>query len=89
MKQGKQGLYLCELPTGNGKTYASAQAMKEYAETIEDNRKIIYITTLNKNLPEEALKAAYNDDILYKQNVLRIRSNFDEVVEKINDIAVS
>lgn len=88
MKQGKQGLYLCELPTGNGKTYASAQAMKEYAETIEDNRKIIYITTLNKNLPEEALKAAYNDDILYKQNVLRIRSNFDEVVEKINDIDI-
>lgn len=88
MKQKKHGLYLFELPTGIGKTYNSAQAMKEYAEQIEDNRKIIYLTTLNKNLPEDALKAAYQDNALYEKNVLRIRANFDEVVEKINNIEV-
>lgn len=88
MQQQEHGLYMCELPTGNGKTFDSAQAMKEYADTIVDNKKIIYLTTLNKNLPEEALRAAYENDELYKCNVLRIRSNFDEVVEKILDIEV-
>lgn len=88
MQQQEHGLYLCELPTGNGKTFDSAQAMKEYADSIEDNTKIIYLTTLNKNLPEDALRAAYGSDELYKRSVLRLRSNFDEVVEKILDIEV-
>lgn len=88
MRQRKQGLYMCELPTGNGKTYDSAWAMREYAETIEDNRKIIYLTTLNKNLLEDDLKTAYENEELYKRNVLRIRSNFDEVVEKIQEIEI-
>lgn len=88
MKQKKKGLYMCELPTGNGKTFDSAQAMKEYADSIEDNTKIIYLTTLNKNLPEDALRAAYGSDERYKSNVLRLRSNFDEVIEKIPDIEV-
>lgn len=88
MEKRECGLYLCELPTGNGKTFDSAQAMKKYADSIEDNTQIIYLTTLNKNLPEDALKAAYGSEELYKCNVLRLRSNFDEVVEKILDIEV-
>lgn len=88
MQQHEHGLYLCELPTGNGKTYDSAYAMKEYAELIEDDTKIIYLTTLNKNLPEDALRAAYGDDDLYNRNVLRLRSNFDEVVDKILEVQV-
>lgn len=44
MQQKKHGLYMCELPTGNGKTFDSARAMKEYADSIEDGTKIIYIT---------------------------------------------
>ena len=88
MQQREYGLYLCELPTGNGKTFDSAQAMKEYADSIGDDTKIIYLTTLNKNLPENALRAAYGSDKLYKRSVLRLRSNFDEVVEKILDIEV-
>lgn len=88
MQQQERGLYLCELPTGNGKTFDSAQAMKEYADSMGEDRKIIYLTTLNKNLPENALRAAYGSEELYKRNVLRIRSNFDEVVEKILEIKV-
>ena len=34
MQQHEHGLYMCELPTGNGKTYDSARAMKEYADSI-------------------------------------------------------
>lgn len=48
MQRHEQGLYLCELPTGNGKTYDSAHAMKEYADSIVDDTKIIYLTMLNK-----------------------------------------
>ncbi|WP_026529054.1 hypothetical protein [Butyrivibrio sp. VCD2006] len=88
MKNKEHGLYLCELPTGNGKTFDSAQAMKTFADSIKDNTKIIYLTTLNKNLPEEALMAAYSSEELYKRNVLRLRSNFDEVVEKILEIDI-
>ena len=44
MQRHEQGLYLCELPTGNGKTYDSAHAMKEYADSIVDDTKIIYLT---------------------------------------------
>ena len=83
MQQHEHGLYMCELPTGNGKTYDSAQAMKEYTDSIGNDTKIIYLTTLNKNLPEDALRAAYGSEELYKRNVLRLRSNFDEVVDKI------
>lgn len=32
MEQRECGLYLCELPTGNGKTFDSAQAMRIYAD---------------------------------------------------------
>lgn len=88
MQKQEHGLYLCELPTGNGKTFDSAQAMKIFADSVKDNTKIIYLTTLIKNLPEEALMAAYGSEELYKRNVLRLRSNFDEVVEKILEIDV-
>lgn len=88
MKQQKTGLYLCELPTGSGKTFDSAYAMKKFSDIDGNNRKIIYLTTLNKNLPEEALEKVFGDTHVYKNKVLRIRSNFDEVVEKINDIKV-
>lgn len=77
------GLFLCELPTGYGKTYTITNCMREYAANPNNTRKIIYLTTLNKNLPEEDLKRAYNDEKLYNKEVLRIRSNFDEVVDKI------
>ena len=78
------GLFLCELPTGYGKTYTITNCMREYAANPNNTRKIIYLTTLNKNLPEEDLKRAYNDEKLYNKEVLRIRSNFDEVVDKIH-----
>ncbi len=87
MKHGEHGLYLCELPTGNGKTFASTKAMVEYADTV-NNKKIFYLTTLNKNLPEEELMKVYGSETAYKRNVLRLRSNFDEVVEKILEIEV-
>ena len=59
------GLFLCELPTGYGKTYTITNCMREYAANPNNTRKIIYLTTLNKNLPEEDLKRAYNLSLIH------------------------
>lgn len=86
---GEHGLHLCELLTGYGKTYNVVHAMKEYLADPDNHRKIIYLTTLNKNLPEKELLSAFdNDGAAYRRNVLRIRSNFDEVTEKLENLAV-
>lgn len=86
---GEHGLYLCELPTGYGKTYNVVHAIKEYLANPDNHRKIIYLTTLNKNLPEKELLSAFdNNEAAYRKNVLRIRSNFDEVTEKLENLAV-
>lgn len=87
MNKSEKGLFLLQLPTGNGKTYNSVQAIKNFSE-IANKRKIIYLTTLNKNLPEEDFKKAFGSEDLYNKNVLRLRSNFDEVVDKILDLDV-
>ena len=89
MASAQHGLYLTEFPTGYGKTYTAANAMKEYADNSDSKRKIIYLTTLKKNLPEEELLNAYgNNEEAYRQRVLRIRSNFDEVTEKLEKLEI-
>lgn len=86
---GSHGLFLCELPTGYGKTYTCSQVMRAYAEDKSAKRKIIYLTTLNKNLPETELLAAFDgDEERYHKAVLRIRSNFDEVTEKLETLDI-
>lgn len=65
MRKECNGLYLCEVPTGIGKSYQAAHAMEEYvkeireeyakamkqcARTITDERKLIYLTPLRKML---------------------------------------
>ena len=73
MQQHEHSLYMCELPTGNGKTYDSARAMKEYADLIGDDTKIIYLTTLNKNLPEDALRAAYGSEAVSYTHLMKVK----------------
>ncbi|MCR4612166.1 MAG: hypothetical protein K5644_09745 [Lachnospiraceae bacterium] len=89
MNSDEHGLYLCELPTGYGKTYNVAHVIREYLNNPVQHKKIIYLTTLNKNLlNEDLLKAFDNDEEEYNRNVLRIRSNFDEVTEKLEKLDV-
>ena len=88
MADAKHGLYVCELPTGYGKTYSSVQAIAEYVKDHCPDRKVFFLTTLKKNLPEEELKAAIQDDALFGRDVLRIRSNLEEVCDKLPDMNV-
>ena len=87
MSVNENGLYLCELPTGFGKTFTSVKLIAEWICSHPSDGKIIFLTTLNKNLPEEELHSALGD-ALYDKSVLRIRSNFDEVVEKLPALAI-
>ena len=96
MEKKENGLFLCEVPTGFGKSYYAAIAMHERAtrnryvagvmhelatkEKQPDDRKIIYLTTLKKNVGDvaEELRKAYNDDELFEQDVMQICGNTDE-----------
>ena len=108
LEKGENGLYLCQMPTGSGKTYSVVEAIKDYViGHSEDNsvnstkgtqegghrdnsprRKIIYLTTLNKNVIDTELQEAFGDEELYSKNVLHIRANLDEVIEKLSTMDI-
>lgn len=108
IENGDNGLYLCQMPTGSGKTYNVVEAIKDYVLSdktdgsrdhqdgqTQDNeferkkgRKIIYLTTLNKNVISNELRAAFGDENAYFRNVLHIKSNLDEVLEKLPSLNI-
>lgn len=105
MRKECNGLYLCEVPTGIGKSYQAAHAMEEYvkeireeyakamrqcARTITDERKLIYLTPLRKNVgeEEEELKKAYENEELFEKEVLHIKSNVDNIIENLGKVTI-
>lgn len=83
------GLVIQQMPTGYGKTYEIADCIRELAMDPDENRKIIYLTTMNKNLPDELISKLYGENQdLYNRQILRIRANLDEVMEKILDLEI-
>lgn len=53
------GLLLAEAPTGYGKTYQTVQAIYAYLKE-GGTRRVLFVTTLLKNLPTEDLRRAYS-----------------------------
>lgn len=89
VRSGENGLYLCQLPTGYGKSYGTLRTIADWLHDPADHRKIIYLTTLTKNLPTDTLKTMLADEPeLYENNVLRLRSNLDEVLDKLPDMKI-
>lgn len=87
--QMNTGLVIQQLPTGYGKTYEIAELIKEIAMDPNEHRKIIFLTTMNKNLPYDLISELYGkDQELFARHVLRIRANLDEVMEKILDMEI-
>ncbi len=79
------GLLLLPLPTGAGKSYT---VFKFIHDTIVNNvyqDKIIFITSLKKNLQPEELKERFNNDELeiFDKKVLYLKSNLDCVLEQL------
>jgi hypothetical protein len=84
-KMQGNGLLLLPLPTGAGKSYT---VFKFIHDTVVENAckdKIIFITSLKKNLQPEELKERFNKDELeiFDQKVLYLKSNLDCVLEHL------
>ena len=39
LEKGENGLYLCQMPTGSGKTYSVVEAIKDYVKSLTGNIK--------------------------------------------------
>lgn len=88
--QNHHGLLLLSMPTGFGKTYNVFKFIYDtYQEFATQNRKIIFLTNLKKNLVFEDLRELFiadNNDDDYDKYVLFIDSNVDSVINNFTDI---
>ena len=79
----KKGLVEIPLPTGFGKTHAVMQAISVMADretgSFSDVKRIIFTTTLKKNLPVEKLRDYYKGD--FDNEVLLLKSNVDSLID--------
>ena len=70
--QHLSGLCIVRAPTGAGKSYNIRETIAQLLSDPDDKRKIIYLTSLKKNLPK-SLEGS--------RDVLILRSNLDQVTE--------
>lgn len=77
----KNGLILLDMPTGSGKTHSVLDFIHDYIVS-GGEKKIFFVTTLLKNLPEDELKKRFERSgnlPLFKETFLRIEANVDSV----------
>ena len=82
-KMQGNGLLLLPLPTGAGKSYTVFKFIHDTIVKNVHNDKIIFITSLKKNLQPEELKERFEEDELeiFGKKVLYLKSNLDCVLE--------
>lgn len=84
------GLFLLDMPTGFGKTYSVLDFMVDNYDSPEfKDKKIFFVTTLKKNLPDKELRehfAKRGKAGDYDKYCLRIDANVDMVVEKLDEL---
>lgn len=77
------GLMLLDMPTGSGKTYSVIKYIFDAIQNTSVDRKFFFITTLKKNLPEEDLRAHFEQAgqmTLFQEKYLRVDSNYESVI---------
>lgn len=78
-----KGLVEIPLPTGFGKTHAVMQAISMMTDGATSSfpyvKRIIFTTTLKKNLPVEKLRNYYKGD--FDKEVLLLKSNVDSLID--------
>ena len=79
INSNEKGLFIVRQPTGSGKSFSVEEVIKEHLKSKSDTRKIIYLTSLKKNLPKSFVES--ND-------VLLLRSNVDQVIDKLAQLYV-
>ena len=79
INSNEKGFFIVRQPTGSGKSFSVEEVIKEHLKNKSDTRKIIYLTSLKKNLPKSFVES--ND-------VLLLRSNVDQVIDKLAQLYV-
>ncbi|WP_445634854.1 Helicase/UvrB N-terminal domain-containing protein [Nostoc sp. DSM 114161] len=89
-KQHNPGLLLLSMPTGSGKTYNVLKFIhSNYKEFVKQERKILFITNLKKNLPTDELKKLFienGDEEDFEKYFIFIDSNVNTVINKLLEI---
>ena len=84
------GLLLLDMPTGFGKTHNVLDYIFEISTNPNFDKKIFFVTTLKKNLPEKELEQRFIDNGFaneFKEKYIFLDSNADTVIKKLtNDI---
>lgn len=87
----ENGLCLIDMPTGTGKTYQTKELIKKIIKGEQLNKidLVIYLTPLRKNIDDiyNDLKKDFDDELeLFDNNVLRIYSNYECVLDNLLDV---
>ena len=84
-KMQNHGLLLLPLPTGAGKSYTVFKFIHDTLVSGNCKEKIIFITSLKKNLQPEELRERFeeNEQELFESKVLYLKSNLDCVLENL------
>ena len=79
-KMDGNGLLLLPMPTGSGKTYTVHEFI---SQVIEEGKKdkIIFVTSLNKNINPNELKKHFKDPSIFDEKVLWIKALSDCVMD--------
>ena len=84
-----RGLVFAQLPTSDGKTYSACAAIAEYVKKYkgrENFRKIVFVTSRLKNLPEKELREAFGREGMdYDSIVLKVQNRMDCIKEARNN----
>lgn len=84
------GLLLAEAPTGYGKTYQTVQAIYTYLKE-SGAKRVLFVTTLLKNLPTDGLRRAYEQDgrgDQFDKEVLVLHSAVDTVLNVVGQYEI-
>ena len=85
-KMQDYGLLLIPLPTGAGKSYTVFSFIHDVLVNQKTDKKIIFVTSLKKNLQIDDLKKHFKTDEelqFYNEKVLLLKSNQDFVIDKL------
>lgn len=87
-KMDDHGLLLLPLPTGAGKSFTIFKFIHDTIVGGKRKEKIIFITSLKKNLQPEELKDRFSEDEteLFDEKVLYLKSNTDCVLQNLRPL---
>ena len=91
-KNMNTGLFLLDMATGHGKTHNVLNLIFELAhESAFDRKKIVFCTTLLKNLPEDELQKRFADcgeEKLFEQKYIKLESYKDMLMHNMTDAVI-